>query len=293
MPRSRVSPFQVRGPWRGLDTTRSPRELGPRDAAVAHNVIFRDGAITPRPPMIMDQGPFTAEVIRAGTMTQAVSVLGTPEFLRVRHVDYRLGGDSQGSIDNVNARPGTFVQAQGRLYYFDGLRGYILFESYGQRAWKRLGIPSPVVKQYLGGAPPAANVLWQINWTTNVISAEAALVPSHVYSFAFTWYDQLTDTESNATFTEDVQIPGPVPGRSYILQASFNGPPADVLGSRIRAYRRHVTGGQPFWMLIDQPHVTESGNPWIFAGEPLGNVDVGPFAPVKNGVPADMSMRGP
>jgi hypothetical protein len=297
--RNRSSPYKVMAPFAGLDTLHAPRDISPRHASKAVNVLLDKGTIQPRPPLEIDARFSFAP---PGKIYAGVDWY-SPNFLNARRnlttvLHHQSGlltfGASGGGGGLPAARQGSFVFAAGRLYYMDGIK---VFRFDGEH-WTIAGIPAPSVPPepspenqviYTLPPPPTGTFAWRI-LTANMVDlpASAALAFNTVYRFAFTFYDADSDSESNPAYTGEVTTPQP-PISNDLLPLPFLGfswgqPPQQRGVTHARAYVRNVSAGQAFYVLWREFPVwqTEGKN---FADPLLGNADSGPFAPVKNGVP--------
>lgn len=300
--RSRVSPLSVRGPWRGLVTSRSPRELLPTEAAVARNVLFREGAICPRPPFEEDsffrQPAYAGAKVYAGVDWYGIVAEGEVAHDKILHVNDRLTGRQVASISGVSARPGTFAVANGRLYYVDGMRLYVL----SQNAWQIAGIEPPTVRQTTTQtAPEAGSVVWEVfnvagyEVLPGTIEYLAALQSGSTYEFGFTFFDAYTQIESNATFSTPRSI-GSIPvGTRATLQIAFGTVPPGHGVTHVRIYRRRTNASESAFVLLAQASLAQH-ELFRVLDYPIGYDDfgnpspAGPFAPQKNGVLRNASV---
>jgi hypothetical protein len=308
--RNRVSPLQVRGGWRGLNTTQSPRELGPQDAAVANNVIFRDGAIVPRPPFEVD-GQFSpnfgfpvGKVLAAAQWMSPRGTTSDPTRVNVVHVGTVLhaadvNGTAQATMNGVQDRQGSFVFANTRLYYLDRFRVWVLGNTENNLpAWNIVGIPKPT-SRITGGPIGASNPgTGEITYLVTTVPGTfpGALVDNTAYQFGFTYYSSFTDSESNAVLQQGSNFNGVAgAGNSRLLQLGFGTWPVPYGITHIRVYRRNVTAGEPFILFALCP-VPGPGQFFQAEGAPLGILAEfgtfanGPFGPVKNGIPENASV---
>jgi len=300
--RPRVSPLQVRGGWRGLNTTQSPRELGPQDAAKANNVIFRDGAITPRPPFEVDtrfSGFVAANFFAAAEWFSPRLSNGSPGLVSVLHADGVLFATSpsaglQAVYNGIQERQGSFIFANTRLYYADGLRVYRLSQGDNNLpAWSIVGMPVPT-SRITGGAiglsaPQAGEITYRITVVPGTF--DGALADNTSWQFGFSYYDVNSDAESNAVLQVGSSFPSGVAGggNSTLLQIGFGTWPANYGITHIRIYRRNVTAGEPFILFALCP-VPGPGQFFQAEAAPLGTLANGPYGPVKNGIPANASV---
>lgn len=293
------SPLTVMAPFAGLDTRHQPRELGPRWASRAHNVLLDKGTIQPRPPFEADSrfAFFPAGKVFAGVdwyppaLSQHLRSLDS-----ILHVGDELFSVMGGSFGPVAQRQGSFVFAAGFLYYMDGVQ---VFRFDGTN-WVIAGIPPPIVtgpavsSTFLLGPPPPANqIIWRIEpGLASGVLPSAALAWDTTYQFRFTWYDANTGVESNSDFTLETST-GPAPANPgaqlpFLIYRSGSAPPQRGV-TRVRAYVRNVTAGESFFRLWTQSGVNQPP-PFDFTAPLLGSVDTGPFVPFLNGIPEHASV---
>lgn len=294
------SPITITGPFAGLDTRHEPRELSPRHATRAHNVLLHTGTIRPRPPFEED-ARFTAfppGKVYAGVDWYPPRIAPAQRNLvTVLHVGDQLFTTLGGGISPVQRRQGSFAFAAGNLYYMDGLRVY----RYDGDQWAIAGIPPPAVTgpsinpDQLAtldpGVMPPNQILWGVaTGIPSTTSPPAALAWGTTYQFAWTWYDQVHDCESNGYFTLEFTTPNNTDTNhvAYLLYR-WGTPPPQRGVTHVRAYVRNVTAGESFYRLWTQQSVNQSP-PYDFTGPLLGSVDTGPFVPYLNSVPEYASV---
>ena len=289
-----ASPFKIMGPFLGLDTWHEPRDISARHAVRAENVLLDKGTIQPRPPFEVDarfalhpEGRVYAGIDwYPPAITNALRNLVT-----VLHVDGSLFSTEIGVISGVKQRQGSFVFAQGRLYYLDGER---VFRTDGMHGWSIAGIPPPTTspspnatdQQVRTGSPAPSQgaIVWMLTNRAGAAELPAGLAPNTTYQFGFSWYDANGDSESNAVFTNPVSTTG----LSFPIFKFLEGTPPPQRGvTHVRAYARNVTAGEVAYVLWYQFSVSNPNyaSRYEFLLPPAGSPETGPFAPYVNGMP--------
>ena len=280
----RVSPFKYSGPFLGLNTTRPPRELGPMWATDAKNVLLTGGRITPRPPLT------AVDSLSDGPRDPVVGMYHWESPLMGQHLLLKTASGRWGrlwSLRNgvavelatnipMNGNPASFVQANGKVYIFDG----------SERMLKTDGTPNGTL--LVGITPPTGLTLLPSN-----ASLEQANLPEGTYQWAITFYDEKNDVESNPFYSDEYEFPGEFsrPQMRFKL-----GPRSMWEGiTHWCIYRKNVTLEQPFFLLVSRVPIGQGAfyDPLGTAATPaplLGSTDTGPWAPVRNGLPPAATM---
>lgn len=280
----------------GLNTVQSAREPGPTWAREAENVLFVDGAICVRPPWIKDAffdeiiGGVGSRIWAGIDWVGAGAAAGEVQRDRHLHIDTRLAARNITGISGVAQRSGTFAGGASRLYYADGTTLFML----SQNEWTKAGLPKPnpltavTPPNFAGQVLAAGEVCWTIDDLGAPPHADALLLASTQYEFAISFYDQYTDTESNAAFTGAVSF---TPGfTTPVFKYRVASIPAGFRVTHLREYRRNISDGEAVHVLRSQPTLAQAIAGYASSGATLGDNVVGPFAPVKNGIVTDASI---
>lgn len=293
MPQPVPSPFRYMGPFLGLDTTHSPRELSPAYATIARNVIFPEGVIRPRLPLTQ---------IRS--VTGGIGEAAEPLALvtaRLNGSDYLIEHRSNGKIyaNDVDLairtgftpplRPASFAYANGWLYICGN--GHV-FRTRGTPETSCVaGLPPPsILPGIINDEYPVA-VLYELGDSNAPTGAGNPLTQGKTYEWKVTIYDPVADVESNPSLTgQYTPTDNHTEMRFWARGVHF----PQQNARRVYIYRRNVTDGETAWRRTSQGDLDVGNNEvLIHDGEAttLSTLDAGPWSPSKNGVPtADMAL---
>lgn len=303
MTQPRISPLQHHGPWLGLNDTVSPRELSPAFATVAHNVILHEGLIRPRAPWRALGG-----LVASGH--RILSLFHWHERERDRHPlvfakttshgsnlaagrlwQLQTAGEADELFSRMSPWPAQFHVVGKTMYVIDGGEKMARVTLDGIST-TRVGILPPQKGNFID---PPGRLEGQVifGWETDQAIFQPFPGPlSGRFRYAVTYYDQTSGRESNPVISRGLVISNRAPQIFFNYQTEA---PSDSGIDRVRVYRKNIGLNQPFFRLIDNPVPGIGIDPFaefqIFvdvvgdADISVSNVNSGPFAPSRNGIP--------
>lgn len=308
MVQPRLEPFRYSGPFRGLNTTQTARELGPQFAAVARNVILSEGRIRPRAPFerVAECGIPRADHLVTGMLQYSrrdgsVALLAkTWEEVESAPGKAEIWLGQEGSSQVLTAELlETRTGGPGVCWALPD-NGYVYILQGDGRIWKTNGTAEGTL--LAGITPPMAAQLWLRVHTT----ATQRGLGQDVYEYACSYYDSVRDVESNRQTRGIVDysgtLTGPdaamrVDGTDYtlnngarVLVTHYGNPRAQEGVTHLRVYRKNVTTGETFYRLVLQMPADRGAEAWDPGAEELSTETGGPMSPVKNGIPRDASV---
>lgn len=310
------------GPFNGLNTTHSPRELPPRYAAQARNVLYAEGQVRPRAPFVDYLTDLAAvgrfeNLLPANPSREIISLFhfspDIPGIQRVLAIKTRDATDREGPTGEIwviitpsgegpqfytarmqqlasglNTFPMCFATMNDMVYAADG--GEYVYRLCGNRQLKleRAGLPNPRMPWVeMNGLPKVAD------------ETRPAGLPAREYQFKITWYNEDLDIESNgsegqvqdATIYDGDPDTGAAGFRIYRSSRSYTDPyePPELRGiTHWRIYVRDNTRKDIGYYMVVQLSLDETE--FYYTGEtiPQGSVEDGPWAPSKNYPPDGM-----
>jgi len=277
------------GPFLGLNTTLTPRDLDARWAVDAQNVLLSDGRVRPAWPLSLWGGTDPEAAWPAVTWQEGwVSPMGNQihwdspkvgeiivfqSYLQDRGWRYWAAYPDGRVLDLAPSqpRPACYVPAYGRLYMLDGADPR-----------KTDGTIEGTVLAGLFPPTGAARLVRDDN------TEGWAILEEGTYEYAITYYDEEHDVESNPYNLGQIDITA---SEEHRAQIQVTGEPlANRHVTHWRLYRKDIHLGTPYFLLRSQRKY-EAGSlydPYGTRTDPTpaeGNTTTGPFAPSKNGVP--------
>lgn len=298
------------GPWRGLNTTSDPLQIGEAWAAEAYNVILSEGRLQPGPlwslsgaltiPGHLPVGMFHWDRLPASDLppqnaADHVILLktwqgGTTNVGKLWAV--RINASHEAVVvelaQGLSQHQPTWVVANNLVYVLDG----------SERPVKTDGTPEGT--KTIGIEPPSLAPSGQVSFTlVNSGLEQGNLALNSTYRVAVTFYDADTDVESNPLvheFTTDavqdqlmrvslLNDASPPAGRGIthfrVYLALIRDDTGDQINQPLYLYRQVDAGGLETYIRVFTE--TTTGEP--FAPPEAGNAVSGPFAPSLNGLP--------
>lgn len=300
-------PFQ--GPFLGLNTTQSSRQLGQAQAVVARNVTFAERSVQVRPPFRERLSGLGAQVVSLLEWENPAGQVIT--FRHVRLPSGPLGGArSELWADAVHCftvqgehRGASFMQMNGRMYVS---MGRLLRTDGTPSGTFFAGLDRPTDLAFFtdGSAAPDKAVAYSIvPLNVGTDPHQAGLPAGHRIQVGFTFYNAELDIESNYWAVPDSTGPngelvhtiGPAQtNHVWVLRVILQPGrfPPNFESTHVRVYVKDLDSDNRYILLgtisgtgDDLPQFDSAGNRVI-----EGTAETGPFAPTKNGVPDDVTV---
>jgi len=295
MPQPRLVPV-FRGPFLGLCTTLTPRELGQSQAEKARNVLFSEGSVQVRPPLrILPFAITGADIVSDGiTFGRVMSLLEwerpNGETVIFRHVRDAVGskikvGENtlfQTTNEEANLKGATFVPMIGRVYI--ALQDGPMLKSEGTPSTTLLaGMPVVPV--------PTGDVNVDPVQYSTVDGQGTLLLPGHRIEVGASFYDSVHDVEGNLTthLIQTVSSDTPKVLRVKINAASILSITPQRRVTHLRIYLKDTDSDRRFILAAELAVDAADTNVFAFSG----NSETGPFGPSKNGIATNVTVACP